>query len=149
MNGRITGWNMDFNNSIQCVVQDGIIYQLDYYTGKTPIGHSNERFNELVQITNEYKQMCIDNGLIEPERTPEEIQAEMQSMINNQNKMMLEMADIIQSLKNEVKEMKTIESTKLDKSGSQNVRSGRNETKSSDRKSIPVLTECENETTGS
>lgn len=98
-----------------CVVRDNIIYEVGAYnTQQNPIGRTNSWCDELVSVANEYKQICIDGGLIEKEKTPEEIQAEMQQMIKTQNELMKTMADTIKAsadtisgMRNEINSMKS------------------------------------------
>ncbi len=87
---------VDYNNRIICTVQDGIISEMNNYGQTQAIGHTNDRFEELVKVANEYKDLCIKHGLIEVEKTPEQQQMEM----------MQQMMSVINGLKTEVEVLK-------------------------------------------
>lgn len=71
-----------YNNRIICTIKDDIIYEMSTTGQMQEVGHTNKRFNELLDLANEYKDICIKNGLIEEEKTPEQVQMElMQSMM--------------------------------------------------------------------
>lgn len=92
------GYSM--NNQIMCVVNGDDILQIDYMTGQQkPIGKTTKSYSELEQTTSEYYNKLVDLGVIVPPKDPQEAMAEMQ-------KTMQDMASLIQSLSNEVKELK-------------------------------------------
>lgn len=96
------GGHIDMGNRIVCAIQDGRVCQLSNTGELIPIGHTNERFDELVKITQEYKQLCIDNNLIMEEKTPEQVQAELMATIQQQSDAMLKMMEAMEGLTNKV-----------------------------------------------
>lgn len=88
------------NNQIMCVVNGDDILQIDYMNGQQkPIGKTSAAYSELEQTTTEYYNKLVELGVIVPPKDPQEAMAEMQ-------KTMQDMASLIQSLSNEVKELK-------------------------------------------
>lgn len=96
------GYSM--NNQIVCVINGDDILQMDYMTGQQKqIGKTVAAYSELEQTTTEYYNKLVELGVIIPPKDPQEAMAEMQ-------KTMQDMAALIQSLSNEVKELKKNES---------------------------------------
>lgn len=88
------------NNQIVCVINGDDILQVDYMTGQQkPIGKTSAAYNELEQTTTEYYNKLVELGVIVPPKDPQEAMAEMQQTMHS-------MAALIQSLSNEVKELK-------------------------------------------
>ena len=84
-----------------CTVEDGIIYEINpLYTGqKQRIGVTDNVYNELKSISEEYYNKLVELGAIIPPKTPEQIQAEMMQMMSS---MLAEM----KSMKREMEELK-------------------------------------------
>lgn len=92
------GYSM--NNHIMCVINGDDILQFDYMTGQQkPIGKTITAYSDLEQTTTEYYNKLVELGVIVPPKDPQDAMAEMQ-------KTMQSMAEIIQALSNEVKELK-------------------------------------------
>lgn len=69
------------------------------------IGVTNDEYNKALNIAKEYKKVLEDKGIIEKEKTPEEIQKELQETIKRQNEVMAQMADTIKSISDKVNDM--------------------------------------------
>lgn len=107
------GYSM--NNQIMCIINGDDICQIDYMTGQQkPIGKTSSSYSELEQTTTEYYNKLVELGVIVPPKDPQEAMAEMQ-------KTMQDMATLIQSLSNEVKELKNGELKSNHVSSEQNV----------------------------
>lgn len=92
------GYSM--NNQIVCVINGDDIFQMDYMTGQQkPIGKTSAAYSDLEQTTTEYYNKLVELGVIVPPKDPQEAMAEMQKTMND-------MANLIQSLSDEVKELK-------------------------------------------
>lgn len=100
MNEAFSFHGFSATNQFFCVVNGDDILQVDYMTGQQkPIGKTNAAYSELEQTTTEYYNKLVELGVIVPPKDPQEVMAEMQ-------KTMQSMAEIIQSLSSEVKELK-------------------------------------------
>lgn len=69
-------------NTLYCTIKDGAIYQ--YTTDPTPrkIGVTNEKHDEAMALLNKYHDLLIEHGIIEKQKTPEEIQKENKEMFS-------------------------------------------------------------------
>lgn len=92
-----SGYSM--SGMLTCVVDGCDIYQTDYIGNRKMIGKTVDAYKELEETTKQYYDKLVELGVIVPEKTPEQMMAEMQGT-------MLEMSKIIYSLSNEVKELK-------------------------------------------
>lgn len=100
MNESFSFHGFSMNNQIMCVINGDDIFQIDYMTGQQrPIGKTTAAYSELEQTTTEYYNKLVELGVIVPPKDPQEAMAEMQ-------KTMQSMAAIIQSLSDQVKELK-------------------------------------------
>lgn len=130
----MNGFNINgsFSSPMSCVVENGEIYQVSF-NGRQKIGVTQQAYDELMQIANEYKNVLIEKGIIEKEKTPEEIQLENQQMMAN-------MLEIINNLSNEVKELKenAIKYPRTDTNGGENDGGKSKQTKPSGGKSSTV-----------
>jgi len=58
-----------------------MLYQINQVGNKTPIGYTNEAYEQLMGIAEQYKKKLEDAGLIQKELTPEEIQAKQNQLM--------------------------------------------------------------------
>lgn len=96
--------NAGFNSWIAVDVKDGNIS--DVSTGKK-IGVTLEKYKELEDISMQYYNKLIEAGLIEKEKTPEEIAAE-------QNKLISSLFNELKDLKEELRSIKDDKPIKYD-----------------------------------
>lgn len=94
----LSGFSM--SNMLSCIVDGGDIYQVDYMGNRRLIGKTQSAYEELEGTTKQYYDKLVELGVITPQKTPEEMMADMQNT-------MLNMSEIIANLSNEVKELKT------------------------------------------
>lgn len=87
------------SNQMLCVIENDGIYQYDFTGTKKLIGKTVQAYTELEQTTTEYYNKLVELGVIVPPKSPEDMIREMQQT-------MLSMSGIIQSLSEEVKELK-------------------------------------------
>ena len=86
-----------------CTVEDGIIYEINpLYTGqKQRVGVTDNVYNELKSISEEYYNKLVELGAIVPPKTPEQIQAETIQMMSSMLAEMKSMKQEMEELKNE------------------------------------------------
>lgn len=71
------------SNVISCVLEEDKIFQTDYLNGnKTQIGVSLDEYNQKIETLDIYYNKLVELGVIEIEKTPEQIQKENQELIN-------------------------------------------------------------------
>lgn len=87
------------NPNFLSYVNQGKIFNA--YTNQQ-IGVTIEEYNKALNIAKEYKKVLEDKGIIEKQKTPEEIQKELQETINRQNEVMAKMAETIKSISEKV-----------------------------------------------
>lgn len=89
------------NGQFVATVENGSIYQIinAYSNQKTKIGVTQDVFDELQGITDGYYDKLVELGAIVPPKTPEQI-------IEEQQKAMQDMFDVIKELKAEVEVLK-------------------------------------------
>ena len=90
------------SNMLMCIVDGTDIYQTDYMGNRKLIGKTQASYEELEVTTKQYYDKLVELGVIVPQKTPEQMMAEMQNT-------MLDMSKIIASLSAEVKELKNNE----------------------------------------
>lgn len=88
------------SNMLSCIVDGGDIYQVDYMGNRQLIGKTLSTYEELEGTTKQYYDKLVELGVITPQKTPEEMMVDMQNT-------MLSMSQIIATLSDEVKELKT------------------------------------------
>lgn len=76
-----------------------------FNTYNQQIGVVLDEYNKAVNLAKEYKKVLEDKGIIEKQKTPEEIQKELQETIKRQNEVMAKMADTIKSINDKVNNM--------------------------------------------
>lgn len=92
------------------------------------IGVTLEEYNKALNVAKEYKKVLEDKGIIPKEKTPEEIQKELQETINRQNDVMAKMAETIKLISekvNNLEEKKDVEQANGSQSGEQIFKSGK------------------------
>lgn len=88
----------NMNPNFFCMVDGGIIYQVDTYN-KVPIGYTNDAYNEVIKTLDEYYARLVELGEIVPPKTQEEINAELQKALIDSQNINKQMLEVIQSLK--------------------------------------------------
>lgn len=97
-------------NCMMCVIDNGDIFQADYFGNRQQIiGKTVAAYEELESTTQQYYDKLVELGVITPPKTQEQLMSEMQSAMSD-------MADVIKGLSAQVKELK--------KNGSQTDHSG-------------------------
>lgn len=108
----LTGFSA--SNMLSCIADGGDIYQVDYMGNRRLIGKTLSTYQELESTTKEYYDKLVELGVITPQKTTEEMMADMQNT-------MLDMSKIIATLKDEVKELKANGSEQSNGGGGRNV----------------------------
>lgn len=96
---KLSFYNTFFGGSIE---GDNIV-STDFYGNKQIVGVTSKKYQETVDLLNTYYNKLVDLGIIEKEKTPEEIakeQQEMMSMMMSQMKAMQEKLDSMQEREN-------------------------------------------------
>lgn len=88
-----------YTNTFFCTVDGDTIYQSDAYGNRKAIGKTAEAYTELENTTTEYYNKLVELGVIVPPKTPEEQNKELQETLS-------QMAAVMQSMQNEIKELK-------------------------------------------
>lgn len=107
--------------------ESGTIWDLAAGRKQTAIGIDNQRENEykttiadLQEVVDNYYNKLVELGVIQKQKTAEEIQ---QEIIDNQNNLLKDMMNSLAEVKNELKELKKNgDNGKSDKSGSPRTR---------------------------
>lgn len=89
-----------FPQTINCIVDNGNIIQIDFMGNKKVIGVTTETYNELEKISMEYYNKLVDLGVITPPKTPEQIQQEQMAMMSAMMEQMKQMQAEMEVLKN-------------------------------------------------
>lgn len=108
-----------YNNIFTCYVENGGIFQTDYIGNKIgQLGVTNETYSalnskyiDLKKICDTYYNKLVDAGIIEKEKTPEEIIKEQSELMNQ---MLLQMKD----MQNEINQLKEKKDVQCDESSS-------------------------------
>lgn len=85
-------------NNMFCMVEDGIIYQVDTYN-KIAIGYTNESYAELSETTQQYYDKLVEVGVIVPPKTQEEINKEVMNELIESRKANQELLELLKELK--------------------------------------------------
>lgn len=88
-----------YSNTFFCLVEGDTIYQADAFGNRKALGKIMDAYNELEQTTTEYYNKLVELGVIVPPKTPEEQNKELQDTLSSITAMM-------QSMQNEIKELK-------------------------------------------
>lgn len=87
-------------NCMMCVIDNGDIFQADYFGNRQQIiGKTVAAYEELESTTQQYYDKLVELGVITPPKTQEQLMSEMQSAMSD-------MAEIIKGLSAQVKELK-------------------------------------------
>jgi flagellar biosynthesis/type III secretory pathway protein FliH len=86
-------------NILTCFVDGENIVQVDYMGTRKVVGKTVAAYSELESTATEYYNKLVELGVIEAQKTPEEMVKEMQKNMND-------MAAVIAALTSEIKEMK-------------------------------------------
>lgn len=86
-------------NLVACAVDGENIVQTDRMGNRTVIGKTMTAYSELESVAQEYYDKLVELGAIIPEKSAEELVKEMQAS-------MLDMARLVRTLTDEVKELK-------------------------------------------
>ena len=71
-----------YNNFFYGSINGTIIEQIDQTNNShIPIGHTNEEFDRLIEVAEQYKKKLEDAGLIVKALTPEELQAKQNELM--------------------------------------------------------------------
>lgn len=93
---KLSFYNTFFGGSID---GDNIV-STDFYGNKTVVGVTTKKYEETMNLLNEYYNKLVDAGIIQKEKTPEEIVKEQQDLMNNMMIQMKEMQSRLDSLQN-------------------------------------------------
>lgn len=88
------------SNMLTCVVDGADIYQADYMGNRRLIGKTQAAYDELEGTTKQYYDKLVELGVIVPQKSPEQMMADMQGA-------MMDMLKTISALSDEVKELKS------------------------------------------
>lgn len=122
---------------MNCIIENNNIFKLEYGS-KECIGVTAEAYKELessleqaIIKAEEYKQLLIDNGLIEVPKTPEQVQKEILEGLNNLTNFVSKLDKRLEDLENESSKNITNSKTIRDRSSKNNGSSREGETISS------------------
>ena len=73
-----------------------------FNTYNQQIGVSLDEYNRVLGIAKDYKKVLEEKGIIEKEKTPEEINKELQATISKQSEIMAKMTETIQAINEKV-----------------------------------------------
>lgn len=96
INGRMSS---DNSNKIWCFIDGDTIYQTDLTGAKKQIGVTDKSYNDLSATTQEYYNKLVELKVIIPPKSAEDVSRETQQA-------MLEMAQIMKSMQEEIKQLK-------------------------------------------
>ena len=86
-------------NLMYCTVEDNTILQCNYGQPFKKIGVTMEKYNDALKLINEYRNKLIELGVIEKEKSPEELQKET-------NALLIKLNDRINSMEEQLNEYK-------------------------------------------
>lgn len=90
-----------FNNYFGGIIDGNNIYTTDFYGNKQLIGVTTKKHQETVDLLDTYYNKLIELGVIEKEKTPDEIAKEQQQMMQAMMNQMAEMQHTIQTLQSQ------------------------------------------------
>lgn len=112
-----------FSNIHTCLVDGNNIFQTDYMGNKVGVlGVTTTAYNELKKICDQYYDKLVELGVLQKEKTPQEIAKE-------QNELMSEMMKQIKSLKEEISNIKGKDNVQSSKPYSNSIESVWNESR--------------------
>lgn len=86
-------------NLMYCTVEDNTILQCNYGQPFKKIGVTMEKYNDALKLINEYRNKLIELGVIEKEKSPEELQKET-------NALLIKLNDRINNMEEQLNEYK-------------------------------------------
>lgn len=90
--------------TMACIIEGNNIVQIDAYGNKRVIGVTQSAYDELEKISTEYYNKLVEVGIIEVQKTPEQLQQE-------QVQMMSELMEQMKQVKAEMEVLKNAKST--------------------------------------
>lgn len=91
--------NQALQNIMYCTVEDNTILQCNYGQPFKKIGVTMEKYNDALKLINEYRNKLIELGVIEKEKTPEELQKETNALLLKLNERMNSMEEQLNEYK--------------------------------------------------
>lgn len=91
--------NQALQNIMYCTIEDNTILQCNYGQPFKKIGVTIEKYNDALKLINEYRNKLIDLGVIEKEKTPEELQKETNALLLKLNERMNSMEEQLNEYK--------------------------------------------------
>ncbi len=91
--------NQALQNIMYCTVEDNTILQCNYGQPFKKIGVTIEKYNDALKLINEYRNKLIELGVIEKEKTPEELQKETNALLVKLNERMNSMEEQLNEYK--------------------------------------------------
>ena len=95
--------NPVLQNMMYCTIEDNVILQCNYGQPLKKIGVTMEKYNDALNLVNEYRNKLIELGVIEKEKTPEDLQRETNALLLKLNQRM----DTMEAQLNEYKKFNT------------------------------------------
>lgn len=86
-------------NLMYCTVEDNTILQCNYGQPFKKIGVTMEKYNDALKLINEYRNKLIELGVIEKEKSPEELQKETNALLIKLNDRMNSMEEQLNEYK--------------------------------------------------
>lgn len=86
-----------------CTVEDGKIYELELYNQRQQIGVTNQVYEELKAICDNYYNKLVELKVIIPPKTPEEIQQETATMMSAMLEQMKQMQQRLEEVEHNAK----------------------------------------------
>ena len=135
---------------IMCIIEDDKIYSVDY-TGKQFIGYTLNAYDELQNITTEYYNKLVEEGIIEIPKTAEELLKETldetKQELADSRKINQEMLNLLQQMQD--KQTKLLggitdepQSTNNNETSDKDISKQRGRAKSSDKSGDSINTGC-------
>lgn len=90
-----------YNNYFGGYIDRDNIYSADFYGNKQVIGVTMKKHQETLDLLNTYYNKLIDLGIIEKEKTPEDIAKEQQQMMQSMIAQMKSMQEKLDNLQNQ------------------------------------------------
>ena len=92
-----------YNNFFGGTIEGDNILTTDFYGNKQLIGVTTKKHQETLDLLNKYYNKLVELGVIEKEKTPEDIAKEQQQMMQLMMQQMKDMQDKLESLQREDK----------------------------------------------
>lgn len=80
--------NPVLQNMMYCTIEDNTILQCNYGQPLKKIGVTMDKYNDALNLVNEYRNKLIELGVIEKEKTPEDLQRETNALLLKLNQRM-------------------------------------------------------------